>query len=78
VLLDNLWFHLAGEGWLLQDGSSFRRGVSCYFVIMDKKQLKNILAEYIYCNSYRPHQGIEQCIPDEKGFFTAWFKTRGV
>ncbi len=44
---------------------SVRRETRDYFLIMNKKQLKNILAEYIdYYNSMRPHQGIGQCTPE--------------
>ena len=40
-----------------------------YFLILNKKQLKNILTEYIdYHNSLRPHQGIDQQIPDGSSF----------
>ena len=35
-----------------------------YFIILNQKQLKNILSEYIcYYNTMRPHQGIDQNIP---------------
>ena len=40
-----------------------------YLLILNKKQLKNILVEYIdYYNSFRPHQGIGQGIPDGNSF----------
>ncbi|MFC1669658.1 integrase core domain-containing protein [Spirochaetota bacterium] len=48
---------------------SVRREALDYFIILNKKQLKNILSEYIeYYNSLRPHQGIEQRIPDGNTF----------
>ena len=48
---------------------SARREALDYFLILNKKQLKNILTEYIdYYNSFRPHQGIDQQIPDGNSF----------
>jgi len=46
-----------------------RREALDYFLILNKKQLKNILTEYIdYYNSMRPHQGIEQSNPEGNTF----------
>ncbi|MFC1669073.1 integrase core domain-containing protein [Spirochaetota bacterium] len=51
---------------------SVRREALNYFIILNKKQLKNILSEYIeYYNSLRPHQGIEQRIPQGNTFKNA-------
>ena len=48
---------------------SVRREALDYYIILNRKQLKNILSEYIeYYNSLRPHQGIEQRIPDGNTF----------
>ncbi len=48
---------------------SVRREALDYFLIMNKKQLKNILTEYIdYYNSFRPHQGIGQGNPEGNSF----------
>ncbi len=48
---------------------SVRREALDYFLIMNKKQLKIILTEYIdYYNSCRPHQGIGQSQPDGNAF----------
>ncbi len=45
-------------------GSVRREALDC-FLILNKKQLKNILTEYIdYYNFSRPHQGIGQCNPE--------------
>jgi len=39
-----------------------------YFIILSRKQLKDILTEYInYYNTMRPHQGINQQIPKKYG-----------
>ncbi len=44
---------------------SVRRESLDYFIITNKKQLQNILTEYIeYYNSLRPHQGLDQSIPN--------------
>ena len=46
---------------------SIRQECFDWFIIFSKKQIKNILNEYInYYNSQRPHQGIRQGIP--KGY----------
>jgi len=46
---------------------SVRREALDYFIILNQKQLENILTKYIqYYNSQRPHQGIEQNVP--KGY----------
>jgi len=43
---------------------SIRREALDYFLLMNEKQIKSILHEYInYYNSKRPHQGIAQGIP---------------
>jgi len=48
---------------------SVRREALDYFLILNKKQLKNIITEYIdYYNTLRPHQGIDQQIPDGNSF----------
>jgi len=48
---------------------SVRREALDYFLIMNKKQLKNIQTEYIdYYNSMRPHQGIGQGNPEGNTF----------
>jgi uncharacterized protein YjbI with pentapeptide repeats len=45
--------------------SSVRREALDNFIILNEKQLRNILLQYIhYYNSMRPHQGIRQKIPD--------------
>ncbi len=44
---------------------SVRRESLDYFIITNKKQLQNILTEYIeYYNFLLSHQGINKCIPD--------------
>lgn len=44
---------------------SVRREALDNYLIISEKQIKNILTEYInYYNNYRPHQGIEQQVPD--------------
>jgi transposase InsO family protein len=43
---------------------SVRREAVDYYLLISKKQIINILREYIdYYNSKRPHQGISQQIP---------------
>ncbi len=43
---------------------SVRKEALDWFIIFSRKQLENILKEYIsYYNSKRPHQGINQCVP---------------
>lgn len=43
---------------------SVRRDALDHFLIMSRNQLKAILTEYIeYYNSKRPHQGLEQHVP---------------
>lgn len=43
---------------------SLRREALDYFLIFSEKQILNILSEYIsYYNSLRPHQGINQDVP---------------
>jgi len=43
---------------------SVRREALDHFIIIDRNQLKTILKEYIgYYNSQRPHQGLEQHVP---------------
>ena len=46
---------------------SVRREALDHFLIINRNQVKNILAEYIaYYNTKRPHQGIDQHIPKER------------
>lgn len=48
---------------------SVKREALDYFLILNKKQLKNILTEYIdYYNACRPHQGIGQGNPEGNTF----------
>ena len=48
---------------------SVRREILDNFIILSKQQLYKILKEYIeYYNSKRPHQGIEQRIPNGHKF----------
>ena len=43
---------------------SIRREALGYFILINEKQIMNILKEYIdYYNSKRPHQGIDQQVP---------------
>lgn len=43
---------------------SARQEALDYFLMLNRKQLKSILTEYInYYNTMRPHQGINQNIP---------------
>ena len=45
---------------------SARRECFDYFIVFNHKQLRNIMREYVrYYNYFRPHQGIENCIPDD-------------
>ena len=44
---------------------SVRREALDYYLLINEKQIINILQEYIdYYNSKRPHQGIDQRIPN--------------
>lgn len=43
---------------------SVRKEALDYFIIINKEQIRNIITEYVeYYNKMRPHQGIEQNIP---------------
>ncbi len=43
---------------------SIRREALDYFLLINEKQIMNVLVEYIeYYNSKRPHQGIAQLVP---------------
>ena len=49
------------ERWI----RSIRQEALDYFIIFNEKQLRNIIIEFInYYNSQRPHQGIDQTIPN--------------
>ena len=44
---------------------SVRREALDYYLLINEKQIKRLLQEYIkYYNSKRPHQGIDQRIPN--------------